>query len=61
MVCTCCGQWRVTQVVLDDGRRGPLQRLRLTHCGYHVGDYPDPAALEAVLAEANVLHHMTIG
>ena len=54
MRCSCCGQWKVRAAVLSRDANAELPVLRLTHCGYLVGEYRTPEEIAAALAEAGV-------
>jgi hypothetical protein len=54
MRCSCCGRWRVRAVVLSRDPRATLPLLRVTHCGYLVGEYNTPEEVAGVLADAGV-------
>ena len=57
LMCECCGQWTVEQIVIDRGR-GPRPLLRVRHHQYVVGEFTSTEQVVSFLRTAGVLANL---
>lgn len=54
MVCTCCGKWRVSMIVIERLPGHPRQLLRITSYGMKVADVDSVEAVDQVLSRYGI-------